>query len=176
MKFLDRMNLKIFSVIMVILSIITLFFAFDIINDFEFLSFLKDDNCKYIVLVVSIFLIIAGIKSLFFSDSKEDISDGVLLENPNGKLYITKESIISMIEADVKSYSEVLNQNVKIGFNEEKDLFVELELVVEKEKSIKDLSSRLQSSIKTAVKKSSDIDIKNIDIKIKNIQDEGIKK
>ena len=145
MKFLDRMNLKIFSVIMVILSIITLFFAFDIINDFEFLSFLKDDNCKYIVLVVSIFLIIAGIKSLFFSD-------------------------------DVKSYSEVLNQNVKIGFNEEKDLFVELELVVEKEKSIKDLSSRLQSSIKTAVKKSSDIDIKNIDIKIKNIQDEGIKK
>ena len=128
MKFLDRINLKVFSVIIIIVSLITILFSLDIIDNLEFFDFLKEDTVKYISLVISVTLILAGIKSLFITDRKEDISNGVLLENSNGKLYITKESIISMIEVEAKSYKEILNQNVKIGFNEEKDLFVEMEL------------------------------------------------
>ncbi|MBR3152011.1 MAG: alkaline shock response membrane anchor protein AmaP [Clostridia bacterium] len=176
MKFLDRINLKVFSVIIIIVSLITILFSLDIIDNLEFFDFLKEDTVKYISLVISVTLILAGIKSLFITDRKEDISNGVLLENSNGKLYITKESIISMIEVEAKSYKEILNQNVKIGFNEEKDLFVEMELVVEKDTNVKELSTKLQNSIKTSVKKSSDIDVKNIDIKIKNIQEEVVKK
>ena len=77
-----------------------------------------------------------------------------------------------MIDVDLKSYKEILGNNIKIGFNEEKDLFVELVLTVDKQANIKELSSKIQNSIKKAVKRSSDIDVKEINIKIKNVEEE----
>ena len=172
MKLLDKINLKVFSVIIIIVSVILLFFCFGVINDFTFLDTLKENEIFYITVSISILLIAAAIKSLFITEKKEAISDGVLLENPNGKLFITKDSIISMIDVDLKSYKEILGNNIKIGFNEEKDLFVELVLTVDKQANIKELSSKIQNSIKKAVKRSSDIDVKEINIKIKNVEEE----
>lgn len=175
MNYIDKIILKIFSVIIIVISIITLLFTFDIISDLDFLKVFQDGNTKYVVIIICIIFILAGVKSLFVTGRKEDISDGVLLENSNGKLFITKESIISMIEVDLKKYDEISSSNVKIGFDDEKNLFAEIVLVLDKDTNIKEISSKLQNSIKTAVKKSADLDVKSIDIKIKNVQEEKIK-
>ncbi len=176
MKFLDRINLKIFSIIIIVVSIIVILFSFELIEDFEFLEIIRDGEAIYITDLICIILILLSIKSLFFSKGKkEDISDGILLENSNGKLFITKESIINMIETEIQTYNEILNQVVQIGFDDDKNLFVSLTIVINKDINIKELSGKIQNSIKIAVKKSADVDIKEIDIKIKNVEDKDLK-
>ena len=174
MKVFDKINLKIFSVIIIIISIVAMLFSFDIIQNFDFLDVLQEN--VILTNVISVIFILLAIKSLFITGKKEDVSNGVLLENSNGKLFISKESIIGMIETDLKSYSEILSKSAKIAFDEQNNLLVELILAVRKDASIKELSGKIQNSVKTAVKKSADLDVKFINIKIKNVADEDIKK
>lgn len=172
MKSLNKIVLKIFSVIIILVSIILLLFVSGKIENLEFIEFLQEGKAAGITTGICIILVLLAINSLISSREVEDVTDGVLLENSNGKLFITKESIISMIEVEIKKYSDITSQNILIGFDDEKNLLVNLNLVVKQESNIKELSSKLQNSIKSAVKRSSDLDIKEIDIKIKNVQDE----
>ena len=100
MKFLDKFNLVIFSIIILVLSLGICLLSFGwldlnlVTNGINFI--VKNTTANNISLVVAIILIILAIKSIFFNSySKEDIKgkDGILLENENGKLLVSRDTL-----------------------------------------------------------------------------------
>ena len=63
----------------------------------------------------------------------------------------------------------------KIILDEEKNLIVYVTLSVKENAIIKELSTNLQTKIKSAIKKTSDLEVKEVNISIKELQSETSK-
>ena len=98
MKFLDRFILVIFSIIMFVLSVITASIIFgwiELENLMPYLeSALSTEPTSNIILGVSIVFILLALKAIFFGGKDERATkDGILMENDNGRLLISKDTL-----------------------------------------------------------------------------------
>lgn len=176
MRILEKIALIIYSNIILILSVIACLVIFGWL-DFEMMVSLTKDiltgvTSSNIVLAVSIVFILLSIKCIFFdSTSKKEIKDrqGVLLENDNGRLMISKDTIENLVNTVAKDFESAEEINTRVELDKENNLKVYVNLVVSQNAVIKELSSNLQTRIKEAIKKTSDLDVKEVNIKIKNI-------
>ena len=168
MKTIDRIALALFSSLILIFSVKLCLAIFGWI-DTDLLG-----NLQEIVITDRITSkILLAIKCIFFdSTSKEqvDYKNGILLENSNGKLLITKETIENLVNAVVKGFDSAEEVATKIDLDKDNNLTVNVNLVVKENAVIKELTSNLQAKIKEAVKKSSDLDVKEVNVKVKNIE------
>ena len=139
MKFLDKFGLALFSIIVLSISLI---FCMTIFNwsDIEVLyklenTLLMHETVKNFTLGISIFLIILSLKCIFFngySKENKEKKEGILLENENGKLLISIDTIENLTSRVVKSFNtenyEVKKFTVKfVGVNDEVISEVEVE-------------------------------------------------
>ena len=99
MKFLDKLALVLFSMIILIISIITCLTIFGWVNlatiNLLFTDALANKVTCNVLLGVNVIFILLALKALFFgsvSKGEERYNDGILLENDDGKLLITKET------------------------------------------------------------------------------------
>lgn len=176
MKFLDRFNLVLFSTIILIISLLLCLLSFGWIHlglALEGISQLVTNNvANNITLVVSIILILLSIKSIFFnSDSKEKLEqkEGILLENENGKLLVSKDTIESLTNTVIKSFETAETAMTRVEVDEESHIKIYVTLFVHPDAIIKDLSLKLQENVKTAIKKSLDLEVTEVNIRVKNI-------
>lgn len=176
MKFLDKFNLVLFSIIILVISLIICILIFEwldlnlAIEGIEFL--VKDSLAKKITLGVSIVLIILTIKSIFFNSyakEKMENREGILLENDNGKLLVSRDTIESLTNAVVKSFESAESVMTKVEVDEESKVRIYITLFVYPDAIIKELSTKLQSNVKDTIKKSLDLDVTEVNIRIKNI-------
>ena len=182
MKFLDKLGLAIFSLITLILSILVCLIAFSWI-DVSIISVgltnaLASQNGMYITIGISVVLVLLSIKCLFFPSyerrsSREDDEEGILLQNDNGKLLITKGTIKNLVNSTVDEFKNIEGSDAAITLDQNNDVYVDLEINVQKETIIKDVSSKLQNRIKEAVKKATDLEIKEINIKVNDVEREN---
>ena len=93
-----------------------------------------------------------------------------ILENSNGKLLITKETIENLVNAVVKGFDSAENVTTNIELDKENNLKIFVNLVVKENAVIKELSTNLQNKIKETIKQSSDLEVKEVNIKVKNIE------
>ena len=134
---------------------------------------LRNDITSKIILAFSIIFILLAIRCIFFDSSakeKEEYKNGILLENENGKLLITKETIENLVNTVVKGFDSAEDVTTRIELDKENNVCVFVNLSVKENAVIKELSANLQSKIKEAIKKSSDLDVKEVNIKVKNIE------
>ena len=99
MKILEKIALIIYSYIILLISVLL---VGDIIQ-----TILVGETSSKIVLGVSIVFILLSIRCIFFDKtSKEQIHErqGVLLENENGKLMISKDTIENLVSTVAKQY------------------------------------------------------------------------
>ena len=175
MKGLDRFNLVLFSIIILVISILICFLQFGWINinlALDGVSFLVDSSTAgNISLGLAIILILLSIKSIFFNSySKENQGkDGILLENDNGKLLVSRDTIESLTNTVIKSFESAETVMTKVDVDEESHIKIYITLSVYPDVVIKDLSSKLQSNVKDAIKKSLDLDVTEVNIRVKNI-------
>lgn len=176
MKGLDRFNLVLFSVIILIASILVCFLSFGWLYldlALDGMTFLVENTiANKVALGVSIVLILLAIKSIFFNSySKEKIEgkDGILLENDNGKLLVSKDTIESLTNTVVKSFDSAETVMTKVELDEESHIRIYVTLFVHPDAIIKELSNKLQKNVKDAIKKSLDLDVTEVNIRIKNI-------
>ena len=177
MKIIERISLTLFSSLILIISVIlclTIFGWLDtntvgnIIN-----TAITGDITSKILLGLSIIFILLAIRCIFFESTdktKEEYKNGILLENENGKLLITRETIENLVNGVVKGFDSAEDVTTKIEFDKENNLIVYVNLLVKETAVIKELSKNLQNKIKEVVKKSSDLDVKEVNIKVKNIE------
>ena len=177
MKFLERFTLVIYSLIILILSIILSLLIFNWMKYSTFTDMLKalitGAVSSKIALGVCVVFILLSIKCIFFDEkSKEVIKDaqGIMLKNENGKLMISKETIENMVKNTVTGFENIKQCNTKIEVNEENLLKITLFLEVTENVIIKELANNLQLKIKEEVKKISDLDVQEVNVKIMNLE------
>ena len=186
MKILEKITLIVYSYVMLILSILACLLVFrwidpelvgGIIN-----NILVGDVSGKIVLGVSVIFILLSIKCIFFdSTSKEQIKErqGVLLENESGKLMISKETIENLVNSVAKGFESTEDVTTRVELDKDNNVKVYANLVVSSEAVIKDLSAKLQTSIKEKIKKATDLEVNEVNITVKKVaakQDNTIEK
>ena len=108
MKFLDKLALKIFSLIIFVLGIgvilvLTGVMPLDtILNEVAALTDIGEDTIKIVIGVLAVLMLLA-LKGLFFTSKPQDNGkNGIILENTSGKLVISKESLENLIASVTK--------------------------------------------------------------------------
>lgn len=180
MKIVDRLALKIFSLIIFtiaigIILVITGFVSLtQIVTDF--VNFANGEYGTRILLGISGVLILIALKGIFFT-SKPDSKgkEGVILENDNGKLVISKESLENLIASVTKEIPGAETVSSRTIVDKNKNLIVYVTALVSKDVMIKDVSSELQNKVKEAMRRTADLDVKEVNIRIKNITSKKVK-
>ena len=176
MKILDKIGLVLFSTIILLGSLLLLltiagWLDLDIVIDsIEYIT--TGEIASKITFGISILLVLLAVKCIFLnSDSKStsSLKDGILLENDNGKLLVSKDTIESLTNAVVRNYETAQNVMTKVELDNENNVSIFITLFVYPDAVIKDLTISSQKDIKETVKKSLDLDVKDVNVKIKNI-------
>ena len=107
MKFLDKLVLKIFSLIILVLAVglilvVTGIVPMGIIEEYLDILINYENGIKIAIGVLGVLMLLA-IKGMFFTGKTENNGkDGIILENTNGKLVISKESLENLIASVIK--------------------------------------------------------------------------
>ena len=178
MKFLERFTLITYSLVILILSVI---FSLLIFNWMDFqtvtemvYALITGSLSSKITLGVCVVFILLSIKCMFFDETSKEIAkeaQGILLKNENGQLMISKETIDNMVRNAVSGFENVKQCNTRIEVNEENQLKITLFLTVNENVVIKELAGNLQLKIKEEVKKISDLDVQEVNVKILGLQE-----
>ena len=174
MKFIEKVTLIIYSNIILILSVIACLLVFGWI-DIDVVQNLVKDLILYgtsskIILGVSIVFILLSLRCIFFDPtSKQELKDkqGILLANDNGKLMISKETIEDLVQAVTKQYKMAKEVTSRVELDKENNVNIFVNLVVGSDTVIKDLSADLQDKIKTKVKETTDLEVKEVNVTVK---------
>ena len=177
MKILDRIGLALFSSLMLIISIIVCLMIFgwlsvDLVHELVVMA-INDSVSSNIMLGLSIAFILLAIKCIFFDSSSKqemDYKNGILLENSDGKLLITKDTIENLVNSVVKGFDSAENVTTRVELDNENNVTVFVNFSVKENAVIKELSTNLQTKIKTTIKKTSDLEVKEVNIKVKDIE------
>lgn len=174
MKILDRIILVVFSIIILALSLVTTFviagwLEIDLIADFVVKVF-SNNVAGSISLALAVILSILSVKCIFFSsNAKEKSKEGILLENENGKLLVSKDTVENITTTVIKNFESVENSTTRVDVDNENKISIFITLAVYSEAIIKDLAAKIQNDVKVAVKNSLDLEIKAVNVRIKNV-------
>ena len=178
MKLLERFALVIYSYLIILLSVVLSLLIFNwidfnVVTDMVY-ALLTGEISSKITLGVSVVFILLSIKCIFFDEkSKEKAKEtqGILLKNENGQLMISKETIDNVVRNAVIGFDNVKECNTRIDVNSENQLRITLFLTVNENVVIKELASNLQTKIKEEVKKVSDLDVQEVNVKVTSLQE-----
>ena len=178
MKFLEKLSLVIFSIIVLVLSVILVLIGFNFVEQSVFSILISkvmmSAQGTYIMIGICVVLIMLAIKCLFFSDStalKRDKSeDGVLLQNEDGKLLITRSTLENLVIGVLYEYSEIENAETNVIIDKENNVIIDVTLNVAGGTVLKNLSAKLQNEIKERIRETTDLEVNAVDIEIHNVE------
>lgn len=178
MKFLEKLSLVIFSIIVLVLSVILVLIGFNFVEQSVFSILISkvmmSAQGTYIMIGICVVLIMLAIKCLFFSDStalKRDKSeDGVLLQNEDGKLLITRSTLENLVNGVLYEYSEIENAETNVIIDKENNVIIDVALNVAEGTVLKNLSAKLQNEIKQRIRETTDLEVDAVDIEIHNVE------
>jgi len=175
MKFLEKVGLIVFANIILILSVLLVIILAGWMDAgvIEILIMgITGTTWATITVVVSIMLIALAIRCIFFTEfgeKDEGKKDGIILQNESGKLLISRETIENIVNGVVKGFDGAKDVVSKIVLDSENNVIVYVTLFILSDIVIKDLSNNIQLRVKEAIKKSSDLDVKEVNVRIRNV-------
>ena len=176
MKKFSKLVLVIFSIFVLIIGVaINLLVigwleystAFNIIQ-----KILTTSPQNKIALGITEFCMLFAIICIFAdSGNKEEQKSGrdVLMQNDNGKLMISRDTLENLVNAVVKEFPGAKEAHTRVGLDAQNNVAVYVDLTVTKDVVIKELTLNMQNRIKDAIKKTSDLDVNEVNVRIKNI-------
>ena len=171
----SKFVLVIFSVIILIIGVVINLLIVNWIDFNTMSSFVQKAlttvPTNKIILIITEFCMLFAIICIFLDspDSKAKNSRDVLMQNDNGKLMISRETIENIVTNVVKDFPDVKDSNTRIGLDSENNVAVLVDLTTTKDVVIKELTVNMQNKIKEAIKKTSDLDVNEVNVRIKNI-------
>lgn len=177
MKKIDNIILTVFSILIFLASILIIciiagWIKLDSVSEFVNMA-LNNQNTSRVILGLAIFCLIASFKAIFFSGTTEkENKKGVLMQNDNGKLLISKSTIENIVQGVVKGFDSVEVADVSSDLDDLNNFSINVSLIVGKNVIIKDLTINLQNKIKETIKRTSDLEVKEVNVKIKDIYKE----
>jgi len=178
MKVLDKIGLVLFSIIVLLLSVvlcITIVGILDLELVNEAVEFITtDDITSKVVFGVSVVFALLALKCIFFSSSsskEKKGKGGILLQNDNGKLLVSRETLESLTNSVVKNFEAAQSVMTRVDVDEQSNLKIFITLFVYPDAIIKDITAQIQKDIKETIKNSLDLEVSEINVRIKNIAD-----
>lgn len=176
MKFFDKLGLAIFSAIVLIISITLCLIGFGWIEPSVYNILISkayaSQTGTYVLIGSCTVLALLAIKCLFFTDmtSKDDEEEGsgILLQNEDGRLLITADTLRNMVEGVITDFDEITDSITRINITKENDVIIEISIDVLRGTVIKDVTSRLQTKVKKEIKAATDLEIKYVNVKVRN--------
>ena len=176
MKFFDKLGLAIFSAIVLIISITLCLIGFGWIEPSVYSILISrayaSQTGTYVLIGSCTVLALLAIKCLFFTDmtSKDDEEEGsgILLQNEDGRLLITADTLRNMVEGVITDFDEITDSITRINITKENDVIIEISIDVLRGTVIKDVTSRLQTRVKKEIKAATDLEIKYVNVKVRN--------
>lgn len=176
MKFFDKLGLAIFSAIVLIISITLCLIGFGWIEPSVYGILISkayaSQTGTYVLIGSCTVLALLAIKCLFFTDmtSKDDEEEGsgILLQNEDGRLLITADTLRNMVEGVITDFDEITDSITRINITKENDVIIEISIDVLRGTVIKDVTSRLQTKVKKEIKAATDLEIKYVNVKVRN--------
>lgn len=176
MKFFDKLGLAIFSAIVLIISITLCLIGFGWIEPSVYSILISkayaSQTGTYVLIGSCTVLALLAIKCLFFTDmtSKDDEEEGsgILLQNEDGRLLITADTLRNMVEGVITDFDEITDSITRINITKENDVIIEISIDVLRGTVIKDVTSRLQTKVKKEIKVATDLEIKYVNVKVRN--------
>ena len=176
MKIVEKISLALFANIILIISVLLCLVIFgwlslDVIHEMVTYA-INEPTMSSIILGVCVIFILLAIKCIFFDSStsnQEKNKEGILLENDSGKLMVSRDTLENLANSVVKGFENTESITSKVVLDKDNHVKVLVTLSVKPDAVIKDLSSNLQSKIKEAIKTSLDLDVKEVNIRVKNI-------
>lgn len=180
MKILEKLTLIIYSYVILIISVLACLLVFgwvdiDLVGEIIKGAIVSSTWGK-VILGVSVVFILLSIKCIFFdSTSRQQIKErqGVLLENESGKLMISKETIENLVNSVAKGFESTEDVTTRVELDKDNNVKVYANLIVSSEAVIKDLSAKLQTSIKEKIKKATDLEVNEVNITVKKVAPKG---
>lgn len=180
MKKIDKFILWIFSLIILVLTIGILVLGYKIYvleqtvtlvpYGEQILKALEDRDVRIAVLCVLNLNILFSIKGLFFQGrNKKKVKDGILLENNNGKLFISMETLENLVRDVSKNVEGTESVTSKVTLNDSNELIINVEAVVYQNVLIKEVTKKMQEAIQASIKQASDLEVNEVNVNIKNI-------
>ena len=174
MKFIEKITLILYSNLILIMSVVAILTIFGCMDLNIVLGLIKslmlEETSSKIILGVSIVFILLSIRCIFFdptSKERQKEKQGILLANDNGKLMISKETLENLVEAVTKTYKDTKEVSSRIELDKDNNVNVFVNLVVSANTVIKDLTTDLQNKIKTKIKETTDLEVKEVNVTIK---------
>lgn len=176
MKKINKLILIVFSVIILVIGVMINLLAVGWL-DFQTATTLakraltQEPSSQIILVATEICMLFAIICIFSDSSDKKESKSGrdVLMQNDNGKLIISRDTIENLVNAVVKEFQGVKEANTKIQLDSQNNVAVLVDLTVTKNVIIKELTVNMQNRIKEAIKKTSDLEVNEVSVRIKNI-------
>lgn len=177
MKLIEKIILVIYSIIMLILSVVFCLLVFRLINieniDNFIYQILNSGVFSIITLIVSVLFVLASIKCIFFLSKKSDCyKDNVILKNEDGELLITKTTIENLTINALNGFASIKELNVKVKFDKQNNIFINICILTSENVDMQELTQNIRNKLKSTTKKSTGLEIKEINVKIKDIKTE----
>jgi uncharacterized alkaline shock family protein YloU len=180
MKKISKLVLVVFSVIILLIGVaVNLLIVgwLDYETAFSLIRrALSESPSNKIILIFTELSMLFAILCIFLDSSSkgENKPSGrdVLMQNDNGKLMISRETIENLVNGVVKEFPGARQAQTRIALDAQNNVDVLVDLTVTKDVVIKELTANMQTRIKEAIKKTSDLDVKEVNVKIKDIYKE----
>lgn len=179
MKLLDKLINFIFSLAMIIVSVVILLVMFNLTTT-EFVNgvlnnYLWNNDYRMTVIISSIVVLLAGLKTtIFLSDFKKKRKMPITVSTDNGNVQIAHETIESTAKAVAKNYEEVKDVNAKmVGKNKGVEIY--MTILVSQDTNIRALTRSIQDEVKNKIHETTGVLVLNTDIKVKNIVEKNKK-
>ena len=175
MKLIEKIILVVYSFIMLIFSTIVCLLIFRLINIASLNNFfsiiLNNGVFSIITVIICVSFILASIKCIFFLSKKSDLyKDNILLKNEEGNLKITKTTIENLTINSLNGFASIKDMTVKVKFDKQNDILINICILADENVKMQELTQNIRNKLKNTVKTSTGLEIKEINIKIKDIK------
>lgn len=181
MKTISRIVLVVFSLIIIFLGVAINLLAVGWLDYGLALKSLEkaliEKPSSQIILISSEICMLFAIICIFMdSPEKKEPRGGrdILLQNDNGRLMISRTTIENLVNSTVSKFVGVKDSDSRIAVDEANNVNVLVDLTVTENVVIKELTVNLQNKIKETIKKTSDLDVKEVNVRVKNIDNKPV--
>ena len=181
MSTFERIISVIFSVIVLILSVVLMLTLGGVLapnfGANMMASIVEGNFFSKILFVLALIFFVLSLREIIFGKKVAvEGKEGIILENESGKLIISKESLENLVAGVGKELTGAESITSRTYIDSEKNVTVDINIVVNRDAEIKEISNELQKRVKAALKQTVDLDVKYVNIKIKNISNKKSKK
>lgn len=174
MKILEKLILILYSVLILVISVVVCLIIFNVIN-IDQIKFcidyvISDIALTIIVLASSIVCMLLSIRCLFFRKKKQikkSTSTDILLENESGRLLISKTAIENAVKNIVRNAMEC-GSDIKTttDIDPANNISIYIAVMIDSALRVRDLTLDLQLKIKNEIKENFGLEVKQVNIKV----------